>query len=180
MDEEHDGSFKQTEGFCYSARDLRSDPRAPARRAGRAGFSDAIALETYANAKSGRYDLLDLPQRINTRPPTIDCIALDRRHAVAGFAPELLQAIEACLARKDQALVFINRRGYAPVLTCGHCGWLSSCDRCSAQLVLHMPKPRLHCHHTADMSGACPKPARSAATPICGRWGRARNASKRH
>ena len=84
VDEEHDGSFKQTEGFCYSARDL-AVTRAHQRGVPVVLGSATPSLETYANAKSGRYDLLDLPQRINTRPPTIDCIALDRRHAVAGL-----------------------------------------------------------------------------------------------
>jgi primosomal protein N' (replication factor Y) len=159
VDEEQDGSFKQTEGFCYSARDI-AVTRAHQRGVPVVLGSATPSLETYANAKSGRYALLDLPQRINTRPPKIDCIALDRRNSPGGFTPQLLQAIEACIARKDQALVFINRRGYAPVLTCGHCGWLSSCDRCSAQLVLHIPKPRLHCHHCGHerrVPDACPE-----------------------
>ena len=168
VDEEHDASFKQTEGFCYSARDL-AVTRAHQRGVPVVLGSATPSLESYYNAISGRYALLDLPQRINARPPRIDCIPLERRHAAGGLAPQLIQAIEACLERKEQALVFINRRGYAPVLTCRQCGWLSSCDRCSAQLVLHVPKPRLHCHHCGHerrVPDACPECGEPDLTPL--------------
>jgi primosomal protein N' (replication factor Y) len=168
VDEEHDGSFKQTEGFCYSARDL-AVTRAHQRSVPVVLGSATPSLESWGNATNGRYALLELPQRINTRPPTIDCIVLDRRNSAGGFTPRLLEAVEACLARKDQALVFINRRGYAPVLTCEHCGWLSSCDRCSAQLVLHIPKPRLHCHHCGHerrVPEACPECGEPDLRPV--------------
>jgi primosomal protein N' (replication factor Y) (superfamily II helicase) len=168
VDEEHDGSFKQTEGFCYSARDL-AVTRAHQRDVPVVLGSATPSLETYQNARSGRYTLLDLPHRINARPPRIECIALDRRHATGGISPQLVQAIEATLGRAEQALVFINRRGYAPVLTCRHCGWLSGCDRCSAQLVLHMPKARLHCHHCGHerrVPHACPECGEPDLTPL--------------
>jgi primosomal protein N' (replication factor Y) (superfamily II helicase) len=168
VDEEHDGSFKQTEGFCYSARDL-AIARAHQRGVPVVLGSATPSLETYHNATSGRYTLLELPQRINARPPRIECIPLDRRQMTGSFTTRLLDAIESCLVRKDQALVFINRRGYAPVLTCRHCGWLSGCDRCSAQLVLHMPKPRLHCHHCGHerrVPDACPQCGEQDLTPL--------------
>jgi len=159
VDEEHDGSLKQTEGFCYSARDLAVS-RAHQRDLPVVLGSATPSLESYHNATNGRYQLLELPERINARPPRIDCIALDRRHAARGIAPQLLDAIGECLSRREQALVFINRRGYAPVLRCRHCGWFSGCDRCSAQLVLHRATPRLHCHHCGHVRpvpSACPE-----------------------
>ena len=112
VDEEHDGSFKQTEGFCYSARDL-AVTRAHQRGVPVVLGSATPSLETYANAKSGRYDLLDLPQRINTRPPTIDCIALDRRHAVAGFCPN-------CSRRSRLALRARTRRSFSSIAEAMH------------------------------------------------------------
>jgi primosomal protein N' (replication factor Y) len=168
VDEEHDGSFKQTEGFCYSARDIAVS-RAHQRGVPVVLGSATPSLESYFNAKSGRYEQLDLPHRINSRPPRIECVALDRRQTVSGLTPQLLHAIEACLARQEQALVFINRRGYAPVLTCRHCGWLSGCDRCSAQLVLHVPRLRLHCHHCGHerrVPSACPECGEPDLTPV--------------
>ena len=113
VDEEHDASFKQTEGFCYSARDL-AVTRAHQRGVPVVLGSATPSLETYYNAKSGRYALLDLPQRINARPPRIDCIPLERRHAAGGLAPQLIQAIEACLERKEQALVLSTAEAMRP------------------------------------------------------------------
>ena len=166
VDEEHDSSFKQTEGFCYSARDLAVV------RASQLGIpivlgSATPSLETYQNARSGRYKLLELPERINGRPPQITCIPL--KGADEGFSQQLLEAIALRLARGEQTLVFINRRGYAPVLMCHSCGWLSGCHRCSAQLVLHMPARELHCHHCgycARVPQACPDCGNTDLSPI--------------
>jgi primosomal protein N' (replication factor Y) len=168
VDEEHDASFKQTEGFCYSARDLAVV------RASHCGIpvvlgSATPALESYQNAVTGRYRLLELPERINERPPRIQCIALDAARAQRGFAPQMLEAIGERLRRREQTLVFINRRGYAPVLMCHSCGWLSGCHRCSAQLVLHLPARELHCHHCGHRAGvppACPTCGNPALSPI--------------
>jgi primosomal protein N' (replication factor Y) len=158
VDEEHDASFKQTEGFCYSARDL-AVVRANQRGLPVVLGSATPALETYHNASTGRYELLELPERINARPPRIRCVAINHRQLARGFAPEVLEAIRERLHRGEQSLVFINRRGYAPVLMCHSCGWLSGCHRCSAQLVLHLPLRELHCHHCghrASVPAACP------------------------
>lgn len=167
VDEEHDGSFKQTEGFCYSARDLAVV------RASFAGVpivlgSATPALESFHNALSGRYRWLELPERINARPPRIECIAMDERHSEDGLAPRLLEAIADRLRRSEQSLVFINRRGYAPVLMCHSCGWLSGCHRCSAQLVLHLDR-MLRCHHCGHETRvplACPQCGNPALAPI--------------
>ena len=168
VDEEHDTSLKQIEGFCYSARDL-AVVRASQRGVPVVLGSATPALESYHNATSGRYALVELPERINARPPRIGCIPLEDAGKRNGLAPRLLEAIREKLARKEQSLVFINRRGYAPVLMCHSCGWLSGCHRCSAQLVLHMPARELHCHHCgyqARVPEACPNCGNPALSPI--------------
>jgi primosomal protein N' (replication factor Y) len=168
VDEEHDTSLKQSEGCCYSARDL-AVVRAQQRDVPVVLGSATPALETYYNATSGRYTLLELPQRVNARPPRIECIPVDAARGRDGLSPRLLEAIGAKLARREQSLVFINRRGYAPVLMCHSCGWLSGCHRCSAKLVMHMPRRELHCHHCghqAPVPGACPGCGNPALSPI--------------
>ncbi|MDP1673437.1 MAG: primosomal protein N' [Burkholderiales bacterium] len=161
VDEEHDGSFKQGEGFRYSARDLAVV------RARQAGVpiilgSATPALETYRNAMDGRYQLLRISQRINARPPLIDCIDLRQGMTADGLSDRLITAIASRIERGEQSMVFINRRGYAPVLICGSCGWTSDCKRCSAKLVLHLPERRLRCHHCGHDSAV------PASCPDCG------------
>ncbi|MGZ5148511.1 MAG: primosomal protein N' [Burkholderiales bacterium] len=168
VDEEHDASFKQSEGFCYSARDL-AVTRASQRGVPVVLGSATPSLETYYNAQIGRYTLLELPTRINGRPPSIASIPLRGVHAADGLSPQLLEAVAKRLARGDQTLIFINRRGFAPVLMCHSCGWLSGCHRCSAQLVLHLPVRELHCHHCgyrAPVPKACPDCGNPALAPV--------------
>ncbi|MDB5904778.1 MAG: primosomal protein, partial [Betaproteobacteria bacterium] len=169
VDEEHDASFKQTEGFCYSARDL-AVVRASQRGVPIVLGSATPSLESYQNARSGRYALLELPERINGRPPRISYVGVRGiGTSFDGIAPQLLDAIRKCIGRREQALVFINRRGYAPVLMCHSCGWLSGCHRCSAQLVVHLPARELHCHHCghcAPVPEACPTCGNTDLSPI--------------
>ena len=146
VDEEHDPSFKQSEGLCYSARDV-AIVRARQRSIPVVLGSATPALESYHNALRGRYRLLQLPERINATPPRIECIDTRNVALDEGLAPRMLDALGQRLARGEQALIFINRRGYAPVLMCHACGWLSGCERCTAQLVLHLKERRLRCHH---------------------------------
>jgi primosomal protein N' (replication factor Y) (superfamily II helicase) len=182
VDEEHDASFKQTEGFCYSARDL-AVVRASQRGIPVVLGSATPALETYQNASTGRYRLLELPERINERPPRIQCVTIDPSRTQRGLAPQILAAIEERLRRREQTLVFLNRRGYAPVLMCHSCGWLSGCHRCSAQLVLHLPARELHCHHCghrAAVPSACPTCGNPALAPIGQGTQRVEDALVRH
>lgn len=168
VDEEHDTSFKQGEGFRYSARDLAVV------RARHAGVpvvlgSATPALETYRNAIDRRYRLLTLPDRINARPPVISCIDLRHEKAIDGLSPRLIAAISKRIARNEQSMVFINRRGYAPVLMCGSCGWISDCKRCSAKLVVHLRDRRLRCHHCGHDSTvptACPECGDADLAPV--------------
>lgn len=168
VDEEHDASLKQSEGLRYSARDL-AVVRARQRKIPIVLGSATPALETYYNAVSGRYQLLMLTQRINVAPPCIECVSTRGQQLVDGLSLQLLEAIAARLERKEQSLVFINRRGFAPVLVCRACGWLSGCHRCSANLVLHLHERRLHCHHCghqAPVPAACPECGNQDLGPV--------------
>lgn len=168
VDEEQDASFKQMDGLRYSARDL-AIVRAQRCNVPIVLGSATPALETYYNAAIGRYQLLTLAQRINAAPPRIVCISTRGEKLENGLSQPLLAAITARLARSEQTLVFINRRGYAPVLMCHACGWLSGCHRCSAQLVLHLRDRRLHCHHCgyqAPVPVTCPECGNQELAPL--------------
>ena len=162
VDEEHDASYKQQDGLRYSARDLAVwrgyDLKVPVVLG-----SATPSLESWNHARQGRYSLLSLPKR--AREVSLPRVRLvDTRHLrlESGFSPQLLDALEACLERGEQSLVFINRRGYAPVLHCASCGWLSQCPRCTVYTVLHRQngfKHNLQCHHCgyqAPVPRACP------------------------
>jgi primosomal protein N' (replication factor Y) len=168
VDEEQDSSFKQAEGLRYSARDL-AVVRARQRAVPVVLGSATPALETFHNAVTGRYGLLLLPERIGAPPPRIQCLDTRNEKLVDGLSPRLVTALDERIARGEQALVFINRRGYAPVLLCRACGWVSGCHRCSAQLVLHLPERRLRCHHcgyVAPPPVACPDCGNQDLAPI--------------
>jgi primosomal protein N' (replication factor Y) len=161
VDEEHDASFKQSEGFRYSARDL-AVVRARQRGVPVVLGSATPALETWHNAATGRYALTQLPKRINLTPPRIHCVPTRDVRLQDGLAPSLIAAI-------GKVLIFINRRGYAPVLLCHDCGWLSNCHRCSAKLVLHLRDRQLHCHHCGHQTlapKACPDCGNADLSPV--------------
>jgi primosomal protein N' (replication factor Y) len=148
VDEEHDASFKQQEGFRYSARDV-AIARAKLADIPVLLGSATPALESYYNALKGRYQLLTLSRRAvdSAALPEIKLIDTRRYKLAEGQSAPLVQAIQTRLQRGEQSLVFINRRGFAPVLTCGECGWASGCPRCSSRLVLHLRERKLRCHH---------------------------------
>ena len=160
VDEEHDPSFKQQDGLRYSARDVaifRANQRGVPIVLG----SATPSLESWYNAQSGRYKLLKLTQRA-VQPatlPTVRCMDITKLPLHEGLSEPLLTAIEARLQRKEQSLIFINRRGYAPVLMCTACGWLSECKHCAGKLVLHQKDRSLRCHHCGAqrrVPHACP------------------------
>ncbi|HSC80226.1 MAG TPA: primosomal protein N' [Chitinolyticbacter sp.] len=148
VDEEHDPSYRQAEGFRYSARDA-AVYRARLRDVPVLLGSATPSLESWRNAQEGRYRLLTLRQRAvsGAMPPKIELVPIQRARMVDGFSEYVLAALRSTLAASGQVLVFINRRGYAPVLSCHECGWISSCKHCSAKLVLHLAERRLRCHH---------------------------------
>lgn len=168
VDEEHDSSYKQADGLRYSARDL-AIVRAQQRKVPIVLGSATPALETYHNAITKRYHLQVLTQRINAAMPHIECIATRDEKLQDGLSQRLIDAIAARLERGEQSMLFINRRGYAPVLMCHDCGWLSNCHRCSAQLVLHLRDRRLRCHHCGHQAAiplACPECGNQALAPL--------------
>lgn len=150
IDEEHDASFKQQEGFRYSARDL----------AVKRGHQEKIpvilgsatpALESYANAINGKYQLLRLDERANAaKVAQYKIIGIEHQTLSEGFSPQLIDLMRTHLERDNQVLVFLNRRGFAPVLHCRQCLWLSSCRRCDAKMTYHLSSRTLVCHHCSS------------------------------
>ena len=148
VDEEHDGSFKQHDGLRYHARDL-AVWRAHRQQVPVLLGSATPSLETVANVEAGRYRKLVLNQRAHDGAtlPQIGLLDVRRQKLDDGLAPEVIAALRQRLARREMSLVFINRRGYSPVLACTDCGWTSACRHCSARMVLHLSARQLRCHH---------------------------------
>ena len=168
VDEEHDASYKQQDGFRYHARDL-AVIRARALGVPLILGSATPSLESLANAQANRYGMLRLTQRAGVaQPPSLQIMDLRRKRLDQGLAISTLNAIEACVGRGEQVLVFRNRRGYAPVLFCHACGWSAQCARCDRPLTLHRGAARLRCHHCAAearVPTACPECASTALAP---------------
>ncbi len=147
VDEEHDSSFKQQDGFRYSARDL-AVMRAHAEGMPIVLGAATPSLASQHKALTGRYTQMRQPQRTGVAelPP---CRLLDINDQVLqeGFSPQLLDMIGAHLEHRGQVLVFINRRGFAPVLQCEDCAWVAECEHCDARLTIHRHPPHLRCHH---------------------------------
>lgn len=147
VDEEHDASYKQQEGLRYSARDMAvvrgRDAGCPVLLG-----SATPSLESLAQVERARYGLLSLPHRADPRAslPAISLIDLRVWPAEDGLSVPALGALQAACARGEQALVFINRRGFAPALWCAGCGWTAGCPRCSAHLVVHLRARQARCH----------------------------------
>ncbi len=148
MDEEHDGSYKQQDGMRYHARDVAM-VRAKQLNIPIILGSATPSLETWHNSQKGQYGLLSLKQRAveNAQLPNIFCIDTAKSPTENGLSPILIKALRERLSRGEQSLLFLNRRGYAPVLHCNACQWASACTRCSAKLVVHLSQKRLKCHH---------------------------------
>ena len=160
VDEEHDPSYKQQDGFRYSARDLA------VLRARRLNIPVVLAsatpsLESVHNANRGRYRHLTMRHRIGSAGnPQIRIIDMRRHASRHDLSTPLVAAIEHHLSEDHQVLLFLNRRGFAPVLLCTACGIVEECDRCDARLTLHPSSGHLRCHHCGrarPLSWACPK-----------------------
>ncbi len=147
VDEEHDPSYKAGDGVRYSARDL-AVKRAQMIDAPVVLGSATPSLESWSQASAGRYRLLRLPRRATEAAQAqVELIDLRQHKPVNGLAAPLREAIEQTVARGEQTLVFINRRGYAPVVSCDACGWLSTCPNCATFAAFHKTDSALHCHH---------------------------------
>ncbi len=160
VDEEHDLSYKQRDRFRYSARDVA------VKRAQLSGVpvvlgSATPSLESVANARSGRYRRLVLPVRAGVaQMPKVQILDLNRLAVNEGLTAPVVGAIGKRLERAEQSLVFVNRRGFAPLLGCSECGWQAQCQRCDARLTLHRGSNRLICHHcgaNAPPPHSCPQ-----------------------
>ena len=159
VDEEHDASFKQQEGLRYSARDV-AVWRAHQLNIPIVLGSATPSLESFHHARTGRYRMLELPERaVAEAMPVVRIVDTRREKLQEGLCSALLEGLRQRLVRGEQSLVFLNRRGYAPVLACPPCGWISRCRRCAANLVVHLADQRLRCHHCgfeAPIPRACP------------------------
>ncbi|MET0517683.1 MAG: primosomal protein N' [Burkholderiaceae bacterium] len=163
VDEEHDPSYKQQDGARYSARDL-AVYRAHLQKIPVILGSATPSLESWHNANEGRYQRLSLPGRIGggamprVRLFDMKLLPLTKGVTTALTVP-LLEALRARIERGEQSMIFLNRRGYAPVLHCGECQWKSECPHCSAYRVFHKGDRTLRCHHcgfTERVPSACP------------------------
>jgi len=147
VDEEHDGSLKQQDGFRYHARDLAL-MRARAHRCPIVLGTATPALETLHNARSGRFLALPLTRRAGDAvPPVLALLDIRRRPLMEGMSDRLLDAIARHLEDGGQAMVFVNRRGFAPTLLCNDCGAAADCERCDAHMTVHARHDQLRCHH---------------------------------
>ncbi|WP_127404557.1 primosomal protein N' [Neisseria meningitidis] len=148
VDEEHDGSFKQDNELRYHARDLA------VWRAKQSGCpvvlgSATPSLESWHKAQSGAYRLLQLTERAHTAAqlPQVDILNVGRLKLDNGFSPQALQLLKQNFEAGGMSLVYLNRRGFAPALFCGDCGYTFGCPNCSAKMVLHQRARQLRCHH---------------------------------
>jgi len=164
IDEEHDASFKQQEGLRYHARDVAIF-RAKSENIPIVMGTATPSLETWFNATktkdAKKFGFLKLTSRAvqDSTLPEIKCIDISKSAVTKGFSPYLIEAIRDRLNKKEQSLIFINRRGFAPVLLCSSCQWTGQCHRCSSRLVVHLNQKRLRCHHCGHdekMPQQCP------------------------
>jgi primosomal protein N' (replication factor Y) len=162
VDEEHDTSLKQQDGFRYSARDL-AVWRARQLNIPVLLGSATPSLESLYNVQQGRYQLLDLPERAGKAlAPSMRLLDLRRQTMSNLLSAALLEAMDAHLNKGGQILLFLNRRGFAPVLLCHACGWVAECRRCDARMTLHQRSGELRCHHCGSQRRI------DAFCPACG------------
>ncbi len=147
VDEEHDSSFKQHDGFRYNARDLAiwraRDAQVPILLG-----SATPSLETLHRSWEGPYRYFSLPERAGGATlPVFRVVDLRRQYLEEGLSAELLQGLTTHLKAGNQVLLFLNRRGFSPVLICHACAWMATCKHCDARMTYHLRPTRLHCHH---------------------------------
>ena len=146
VDEEHDQSYKQSEGFKFSGRDL-SIKRAQLENVPIFLGSATPSLQTLKLVKEKKYERYDLLRRVDgNKPPKLISLDITDTSLTGGIADESMEIIESFLNRGEQVLVFINRRGFAPLYECDNCGWVAKCNSCDSKLVYHKSKNRLICH----------------------------------
>ena len=169
IDEEHDGSFKQQQGFRYSARDLViircRNLNIPVILG-----SATPSLESLYNVQRGVYQNLELRQRAgNAVLPTVQLLDIRDKYLEAGMSQALLEQIETELKKDNQVLIFLNRRGFAPVVICNGCGWIADCEHCDSHITFHYKNNQLICHHCGyqrPLIPACPDCGSHALIPL--------------
>ncbi len=170
LDEEHDLSFKQQEGFRYHARDVALY-RAHLQQCPVVLGSATPSIDSFALVENGKMQSLELNQRAGSAlMPKIHILDLKVAQKQHGISLLLIQEIQKRLERKEQVLVFLNRRGYAPVLICDSCGWQAQCPHCDANFTVHrQPYQHLHCHHCGTihrMPEHCPSCNHTELKPL--------------
>lgn len=147
IDEEHDLAFKQQDHFRYSARDLLLK-RAQLEQCPILLGTATPSLETWHNVITKKFNYLELPERAGlAQKPVVEIIDVRHKKLDEGLSNELLSQIKQQLDNNQQVLLFLNRRGYAPVLMCCKCGWHHTCKRCDSNMILHHNTQLLRCHH---------------------------------
>ena len=169
LDEEHDTSFKQQEGFRFSARDV-AVMRGKLLNIPVVLGSATPSLESLHNIGQQRYQWLHLPERAGlAKPPVVQLLDIRNKKMQEGLSEILLDEMKKTLARDEQVLLFLNRRGFAPTLICHGCGWVARCRHCDANLVVHQQQGILRCHHCAyeeHKPGTCPACQTPALTAL--------------
>ena len=169
IDESHDLSFKQQDGFHYSARDL-AIKRASNENIPIIMGSATPTLETLYNVEHKRYKALYLTKRAGkATDPIFHVIDIRNKKLNEGLSPPLLALIQQHLQAGQQVLLFLNRRGYAPVLICHECGWVADCRHCDAKMTLHLQPSSLYCHHccaSRKVDSKCPQCDSTELTPV--------------
>ncbi len=169
LDEEHDSSYKQQEGFRFSARDA-AIIRGKLLNIPVLLGSATPSLESFYNAQRGRYQWLSLPERAgDALAPQLQIIDIRNKPLQEGLSEALLKEIDNTLAKQEQVLLFLNRRGFAPTLICHSCGWVAHCPSCDANLVIHAKQQQLQCHHCGKQQRLlqqCPACQHNALTAL--------------
>jgi len=169
LDEEHDSSYKQQEGFRFSARDA-AIIRGKLLNIPVLLGSATPSLESFYNAQRGRYQWLPLPERAgDALAPQLQIIDIRNKPLQEGLSEALLKEINNTLAKQEQVLLFLNRRGFAPTLICHSCGWVAHCPSCDANLVIHAQQQQLQCHHCGKQQRLlqqCPACQHNALTAL--------------
>lgn len=164
IDEEHDLSFKQQDGFCYHARSV-AIMRAKFNKIPIVLGSATPAFDSLYNAAIGKYQHLRLSQRAgDAQLPVIEIIDTSKLRDTSSLAPSLITQIKQVVAQKQQVLIFLNKRGYMQTVYCQHCGWICSCKHCDARMTLHLKRNIMRCHH-CNYTQAVPDKCNSCQHP---------------
>tara|TARA_B100001063_G_scaffold109989_1_gene102598 strand:- start:2805 stop:4790 length:1986 start_codon:yes stop_codon:yes gene_type:complete len=160
VDEEHDQSYRQSEGFKFSARDM-AIKRSQIDNIPLVLGSATPSLQTLKLVSEKKFKKFEILKRIDGKsPPKLIALDINNSQLIEGIAEESMTAIEKTISKGEQALVFINRRGFAPLSECADCGWVASCKLCDSNLVFHKSKNRLICHKCEsvfNVSKTCPE-----------------------